>query len=1587
MRPRCACGKINVKFVIIFVSVVIVLGIGAFVARNIRRKILAERDFAAGNAAYDRKDWAEAARRFREYLGRRPEDLDILRKYAESLLSTEPLEQRGIDRAIGSYRQLLRFAPDDAEACEELAKLYIYLGNFSELSYIAQQRLKQDADDPKATIWQAQSLLVDEADIEKIDTARKMLESLRKRLSYDDRGEHPEYIETCRILCQIEFMGHKNSPEAHIKAVRWLDRAIEYDPDSADALIHRSILRRTSPSPADETAREAITKVSQADLQQAQAVKTDDPRIALSLSREWMHHGQFDRARQYLQSVRDVDPAVINKYFIRASDWTIARFMQAGELAIRRNKPAEAESEAEEVLQAITDHRRRILIIPTIVRLCLTGKRNDEARKHLDEYLELRNVLQISSEADETAFLQARVAGAEGNPQKVIELLEPLTVRDETSLILLRLLGMAYSQVGRSTQASETLTRYLYKQPNDARARLLLARQHGNRGDWKSALQAARIAEELLKHDPEAGLFRIEAAMHVAGSQTAPDREKALSALSDELTKLRAEHPKLAQIRLLRARLMILQDRRDQAIQLLRQAVKDLPEALNTRLQLAALRAADGRMTEAIALCLAACDKHAATPLLWRTLAGYYRADKKLDDARKTLQRGIEAVTRNQHRHALTVDLAMLELLYGDRPTGVNLLKETAKANPRDVQAPSLLLGLPEVRSDRQTARKLLDRIRDVRGEDSILWQRHQAALWLDDDSSWRKNQQEITISLRKWIRQNPQWPTPVVLLAQMHQRTGRPEQAEQVCRDGLMMNPSAVEVADLLVGLLQKQNRNAEARQVLDNLNAAPRALAARRIRMALGVSDLATADRELKLQAAANPRNTAVRIRLARVTYARDRELKGALVWLDKAEAIQPGSMRVLQARVEMLTAHGETQIAGKLLDAHVKKTDKKTDSPPAYLARARFLEATGQKDLAEKDYRRLAELDTTPRAYRLLANFYLRTDRPDEAEKQLRQGLKAHADDLMLKRGLLALLLQGRSKSDLLEAEKILDDLDARIGRKAELLWARAALTIARSAKPIARHAARMLLKEAVKLEPTFVRGHVALIELTALGKDYGPARLLARGALEANPGNLVLLVAQARIELASGQFATAADLAESILKTNPNSADARGVLVSAAIASDDQGLLARARKSVAQALEKAPQNIGLHLGMIELATFKKEYGTARLLFRGALKSNPGNLALLVVQARTELAAEQFTTAAKLAESILKTNPDSADARGVLVSAALASRDQGLLLRARESVAQAIKKTPKNPGLHLIDARILVVMGKPEVAISELEAFAKTKAGNQNSSVLLVLVRLHRKQGNFAKADHWLALAAKASSQGDRDVLMARMRLFGQQGKYKELLALANTANSEKPDLIVLGTVATILSTSESPEHLLAAEKLFRRLVALAPKWGLARLNLAVHLFHTGKVDDAEKCYRQVLKQDENNAQALNGLAWLLATNRKDYKAALPLIDKAIKLAPDKRESYDTRGVILSNLPGRLGDACKDFEKCVELTAPDSPNRTKALLQLGRTCNKLKDHAAGRKHLAEALRIDAKNKVLTDEQRREIADILKNLRAKST
>jgi tetratricopeptide (TPR) repeat protein len=91
--------------------------------------------------------------------------------------------------------------------------------------------------------------------------------------------------------------------------------------------------------------------------------------------------------------------------------------------------------------------------------------------------------------------------------------------------------------------------------------------------------------------------------------------------------------------------------------------------------------------------------------------------------------------------------------------------------------------------------------------------------------------------------------------------------------------------------------------------------------------------------------------------------------------------------------------------------------------------------------------------------------------------------------------------------------------------------------------------------------------------------------------------------------------------------------------------------------------------------------------------------------------------------------------------------------------------------------------------------------------------------------------------------------------------------------------------------------------------------------------GDLDKAEEKYREVLKQDKDNAVALNNLAWHLSQRPGRGAEALPLINRALELLGPQAALLDTRATVHLRM-GRGDLALADMEK----VARDDPSATR-------------------------------------------------------
>lgn len=1142
-------AKVNVKALIILLVVTVALGASLLAARQVRREVLSKRDLAAGNAAYEDQDWATAYEHLREYLGRNPDDIEVIKKYARARLSMRPLDAGMIAGAIAAYRRVIQLDPLDEVAYDKLVLLYRGVRDFDELYYIAKKRMGHVANDRKAPLWLAEALL----GLDRGDEARPGLEDFIEKLE-SLSGEYPEHGRACVLMHQS--LRDAESVEDAETALKWLNRAIDYAParDSVEALLYRAQFYRVTPEISGMSEEERGT-TAQRDLEKVAEIGTKDPRMRFFLAAEWMAFEEYDRAHAELQAVADLPQEQLEEYFMDVDDWAAAKYVLQAELATRRKAVKDGAALADEMLEMLKQRRHRNQVLPYAIRFYLTADRVSDAQHYLEEEYATS---QRGQESDQRfklriATLRALVAWAQERHYVVINTLEPY-INEASDSGLWRILAEAYSRTDQARRSVSALTSYLGTNPNDGEMRLQLAKEYLKLRGWNNALETATQAEFLDPANVVSSLVRLESSIYIAAEQSSTVDTARLEELTADLALQRQTHPDEVGIRILQAVVFNYLGQPDRAEAELKLAIEECEEPLRAEMQLVGHYYRANRMTEALTICQQACERHAEVGEPWLSLSGLYVANEDNASARSCLERGLETVVGPWEKRAVSIRLALLELMNGDRTWGIKLLMDLAGQDKNEIHVRSLLLGIREVQEGQKTAQKLIHELKAAQGENGLLWRLHQASLWLSSDE-WRSRQMEIVDLLQQCIDLDPMWSAPVLLMADMYDKLNDFAHIEDCCRQGLVRNRAATDIADRLVTVLERQERFSEARQVLEQAEASEDVKSRWRVRTALRASEFSRAINELTARVSNDERDANSRILLARLIYWQSRDAQRALAHLKEAEATMPDSMALISLRVSILRAEGRTEEARQILNNYV--TDQGDFS--SYVMRGAYLTSEGEVEQAEKDYRRLIEFQGKGvQGYELLSRFYLRNNKLDRAIATLKEGLNVHAGDLRLQRALMKLLFMRGQEQDRERALALLGLLEERLKQDPELMMLRAlhALEEPDASSP---EAAVAKLKEVIRLEPTEVRAHLTLIRVFMQREEYENARDFAIRGLGSNPNNLALLCARARAELALENAPLAVELAHQALQEDPNSTDALTVLVDAAVRTKDRDLL--------------------------------------------------------------------------------------------------------------------------------------------------------------------------------------------------------------------------------------------------------------------------------------------------------------------------------------------------------------------------------------------------------------------------------------------
>jgi len=1283
MINKNKCAKVNVKVLIILILVTAAIGTSLFTARHVRRSLLSKMDLEAGQASFEKQDWPEVFRKLRGYLSRNPDNIEILKKYAKAALSIRPLNTDAIGGAIGAYRRVIQLAPLDEIAYEKLAMLYGGIGNFEELAYIARTRINHVPDDRKAPLWLADALFR----LHKKDEAKQvLLDFLTDLDALADK--YPEYVQACAMMSRIIL--DDNTIEAKTKALEMLNQAVEYSPESVEALVTRARFYREIPEISSMS-----RQLARQDLEAADALDTDNPRIHMSLGVEWMAHGEIDRAAAKLKFIQSIPQETLEEYFFDMDEWTVSKFLLASQLAMQNKDTAEGVSLSDEILTVLKEKGHRIRVLPTAIGFYVAAGKVPEARRCLDEYIDILHTREMPAESKlGLAYMQAQVAKAEGRLHAVIDALQPAVASNLSRPELWRLLAESYSLTDQSRRAINALIQYLRFYPRDPEMTMQLTKEYFKLRDWNRAFETARLAESLDPADIIIRLLRIEASINIAAEQTYTINTTRLEALSIELAELRKENPERVDIRLLQAMIAGYLEKPDEVEAELKLAIEECEEPLRAEMQLVRHYSRAKRMAEAIRVCQASCERHPKFAEPWLSLSSLHMANADSDAARSCLKQGLDNAIGQRDKRSLSIRLAMLELLYADRATGINLLKEIASQDEQEIRARLLLLDTREIREDPATMDKLITELRKAEGESGLYWRLHQASLWLSSEN-WRSKQPDITDALQYCIDSDPEWSLPVLLLVRMYEKLEDFARVEDTCRQALVRNPSATDVGDALVSLLEKQGRFSEVEQVLQQIEANPRVASAWNVRTALRAGDFSRAIDELKLRVSNDDRDANSRILLARLVYWQTRDAEKAFEYLKEAEAITSGSMALIAAKVSILRSEEQTEEARRILDDYVANSDTFS----AYTMRAAYLAREGEFERAEEDYRKLTTFAGREVAgYELLSNFYARYNKLDKAIVTLEEGLNAYPGDLRLKRRLMkTLLLQGQAQSRQ-RALEILATLEEQLPQDPELMKLRA-MQMLEVSTPQSLKAAREKLEHVTRLEPTAVDAHLGLIGIAMRVGEYETARDYAIRALGSNSNNLKLMLARGKTEIAIGNTQMASELAHMVLQKESNNTEALGLLLDAVLSAgnEDRGLIEEAIKSARIMLEEDPNHTEVRDIIVAAAVRSNDHTLleeARTMIESALAKEPADEKLLLSRTHVLVSMNLSQVAIPELEAYSQTKQGSRSVPAIVTLADL-HRLNGNLDQAQQRIEQAELIDPKNQ--LVIHARLLLLVAQ--------------------------------------------------------------------------------------------------------------------------------------------------------------------------------------------------------------------------------------------------------------------------------------------------
>jgi len=1362
----------NWKLAVVLLIGFAVLGATAVSLRQWQRSQSTERGLEAGLDAYKQQKWEEAARNLGRYLAVNRDDVAALLKYAEAQLNIRPAEPNKVQQAIAAYRAVLRIDKSNSEAAMRLTEIYLGIGSPGEAELIAKRQLEANKD-PELRRMLALAL----AGQRKFAEASVELKSII--------ADHPDRILAYETLGQLTEQRPENfsDPPAH-----WFNQAVENNPSSAWAHIIRASFHLRS-----EDQAEAL-----ADLEQAEKLDLSDPDIRLRLAMEFINVDVLDKAEEHLAAMQATKPM----------DQTL--WQTWAQLALKSQSQTKMAEVAESGLKELSSQPWDFM--PTATELFIRGGQLDRATECISK-MRQKDLLPAT-----VAFLEGLVAEQKGQTYEAVKSWRRAIELGNKSPQIRLALASVLSRSGDTQSALGELRSLVSERPNSFNARMALLRLLARTGNWAETADQARRAMQLSPENLEANLHYLRAQINLLAAQATAENAQSYQDIESQLAALeKATTDGAADVNLLQFQLAMQQSDFTRAETLLAELKKGHPSQSRIALSEAELFTAQEKTDEAISTLKQALKESPEAVELVSYFGILLLRQGNHEECEAVIKNALARIEQTNAQRELGLLLAQIYTQQGEQDKAYELLKTLTERLRNDIPLKRRLLACERVVSDPEKAQQIVNDIKALEGEDGWQWRYEQARVWFTGEDLHERYPQIISL-LQENLLANPDDQASRALLAAAYDRAGKLQLAISTYREALSRSPDDLRIIIPAVAALYRAKEYDRADDILRHASQEKLYhpdLQLLQLQSHLRRGELGTASDILQDILRRDPNDHAACLSLALIKM-RQNQFAEAEQLLAKLKAQEPNSLPVTYAQIQLNIRQGKAKEALRLCNEIVENLDNAS----AHILRARTYTTVGQTKQAAEDLERATTIEPNNiEVWIARSEFYRSMNRLDLAIADIEQALSLAPENVQIQKRAISMLLASSQRDSVDKGRAILYRALESNPEDIELRLSKARLLLAEGTAPAIQNA-EQVLQNITEEHPAMAQAWVLLGEISL--RQGLPARAVdaaMRGLVhQRNDKSLLLLKARAEAArspalaiptfkslreidpndsdiavrlamtyIAADESKKAVDLLEKQLISCEDVPEHRRVNTALAVALYKYGDKENAQKKFDLLLQSAPDDPAPLFARVQLLTEdelwsqlnqnvtqwcqsnpedvntpitiagrlagfenKQAKEVAEDLLRGVLERDPNNLSAMSKFAMLLQVAGRNTESAKLYQKILELSPDNVIAMNNL--AWIMCEEQNNYHEALELAQRGLKIAPQY--VDLIDTRGVVYyrLGEFEKAIQDFTRCLELYPNRVSSAVAsrFHLARAFVKLGQTNKAIQHLNEALNSYSR---------------------------------------------------------------------------------------------------------------------------------------------------------------------------------------------------------------------------------------------